>query len=57
MTDLWRLPTTAEFGGKTYAIHGDFRDILEILSYFADPELPEYLRWEIVLALFYPKGV
>lgn len=53
MTEAWGLPAEAVIGGKTYPIHGDFRDILEIFSYFEDPELPEYLRWQIALALFY----
>lgn len=50
---LWTLPQSAQFGGKTYKIHPDFRDILEIFSYFNDPELPEAFRWRIALALFY----
>lgn len=49
----WSLPTTAVVGGKTYPIHADFRDILEIFSYLEDPDLPAYLRWQIALALFY----
>lgn len=53
MTGLWSLPVTAELGGKTYPIHADYRDILEIFSYLEDPDLPEYLRWQIALALFY----
>lgn len=53
MSSLWQLPRNAVIGGKTYAIHADFRDILEIFTYLDDPELPEYLRWRIALALFY----
>lgn len=49
----WELPVNACIGGKNYDIHGDYRDILEIFSYFEDPDLPEYLRWQIALALFY----
>lgn len=49
----WALPTKAVIGGKQYALHADFRDILEIFSYLDDPDLPEYLRWQIALALFY----
>ncbi len=49
----WELPTDASIGGKCYSIHADYRDILEIFSYFEDPDLPEYLRWQIALALFY----
>lgn len=53
MTAAWGLPTEAVIGGVTYPIHGDYRDILEIFSYFEDPDLPEYLRWRIALSLFY----
>ena len=53
MIDLLSLPTQAVIGGVTYPIHADYRDILEIFGYFDDPDLPEYLRWQIALALFY----
>ncbi len=53
MTDLWRLPVKTVIGGQEYKLHTDYRDILEIFSYFEDRDLPEYLRWQIALALFY----
>lgn len=53
MLSLWQLPRTAVIGGKTYPIHTDYRDILEIFSYLSDPDLPEFVRWEVALALFY----
>lgn len=53
MTGLWQLPTLAEIGGETYKLHADYRDILEIFGYLEDPDLPEYVRWQIALALFY----
>lgn len=53
MLTPWALPTKAVIGGVSYPIHADYRDILEIFSYFDDPELPEYLRWQIALALFF----
>ena len=53
MTDLYRLPRTAVIGGREYPIHCDFRDILEIFSYFDDPDLPAFLKWRIAIALFY----
>lgn len=49
----WTLPVSAVIGEKTYPIHGDYRDVLEIFSYFEDPDLPEYLKWQIGLALFF----
>lgn len=51
--NLWELPKEACIGGVNYPINGDFRDILEIFSYWNDPDVPEFLRWPIALALFY----
>ena len=53
----WYLPESLYFAGKEHGINGDFRDILEIFSYFQDPELPDYLKWQIALALFYREPV
>ena len=49
----WNLPETAEIGGTVYKLHTDYRDILEIIKYLNDPDRPEYLRWQIAIALFY----
>ena len=57
MISTWALPVQAVIGGKTYDLHGDFRDILEIFSYLDDPEIPEFLRWQIALALFYEQEI
>ena len=53
MIPQWQLPDRAVIGGREYPIHADYRDILEIFGYLEDPALPEYLRWQIALALFY----
>lgn len=53
MMTAWSLPTSAAIGGVEYQINTDFRDILEIMQYLNDPDEPEYIRWEIALALFY----
>ena len=53
MMSRWKLPRDGEIAGKKYEIHTDYRDILEIFGYFSDPELPDYLKWEIALGLFY----
>ena len=53
----WELPQSAIFGGITYRLHTDYRDILEIFSYFDDPDLPEHLKWRIALALFYREEI
>ncbi len=57
MIDRWDLPRQAVIGGKVYQLHADYRDILEIFSYLEDPDLPEYLRWQIAVALFYEEAV
>ncbi|MBR4016476.1 MAG: hypothetical protein IKK11_01510 [Oscillospiraceae bacterium] len=55
--NLWNLPDCANFGGRSYAVHTDYRDILEIFSYFEDPDLPDTLKWRIALALFYQEEI
>ena len=55
--DLYQLPVQAELGGKTYHLHTDYRDILEIFSYLEDPDLPVPVRWRIAMALFYEEPV
>ncbi len=57
MIPAWGLPTDTLLGGRRYRIHADYRDILEIFSYLEDPDLPEYLRWQIALALFYEEEI
>ncbi len=51
--NAWELPTAVELGGRSYAIHADYRDILQIIQTLNDPEDPELVRWRIALALFY----
>jgi hypothetical protein len=53
MRACWSLPDRVSIGGREYPIHCDYRDILEIFSYFLDPDIPDYFRWRIALALFY----
>lgn len=57
MISSWQLPEVAKIGSQEYKLHGDFREILEIFSYFSDPDLPDYLKWQIALALFYDQPV
>ena len=49
----WQLPKTAVIGGRTFQLHTDYRDILEIFSWLQKEELPEFFRWQVALALFY----
>lgn len=50
---VWQLPVSAKIGEKVYPLHADYRDVLEIFSYLEDPDLPEYLRWQIALGLLF----
>lgn len=51
--DAWNLPVSAVIGGREYFFNADFRDVLDILRRLDDPEQPEFLRWQVALALFY----
>ena len=51
--NAWELPVSAQIGGVTYSIHTDYRDVLDIFRYLDDLDEPEYVRWQIALALFY----
>ncbi len=57
MMDLWSLPQSLRIGDRDYGIYADFRDILQIFSYFQDESLPEFVRWEIALGLFYKEEI
>ena len=49
----WQLPKEACIGGRIYHLHTDYREILQIFSYLQNEELPEFIRWQIALGLFY----
>ena len=53
----WQLPREAVIGGKTYRLHTDYREILEIFKWLQDEEKPEFLRWYVALALFYEEEI
>lgn len=57
MTRLWELPTALWVGGREVAIDGDFRTVLKIFSHFQNEDWPEFLRWEMALALFYREQI
>ena len=57
MLSLWHLPEKACISDAQYDIHADYRDILEIISYLNDESLPQRLRWQIALGLFYEQPV
>lgn len=49
----WELPLETVIGGSAYAIHADYRDVLEIIARLDDPDEAEYTRVVVSLALFY----
>lgn len=51
--NLWKLPQTAVIGGAEYRLNTDYRQIFEIFEYLNDPERPEWLRWQVAIALFF----
>lgn len=53
----WELPRQTSIGGKTYHLHTDYRQILKIFSYLQDETLPEFIRWQVALALFYEEEI
>lgn len=57
MTDAWRLPQSLEIGGTAYGIRADYRAVLAVIRVLNDPDLPEYLRWQTALALFYREPI
>lgn len=57
MNGCWQLPTAVTLGQVTCEFYADFRNVLLILSCLEDPELPECIRWQVALELFYKQPV
>ena len=55
--NLWQLPRQAVFGNARYPFNADYRDILEIIGYLGNGQLPQSFRWEIAIGLFYKRTV
>lgn len=53
MLSSWTLPVKAEFDGCGYDVNADYRDVLEVMGCLQDTALPEFMRWQVALALFY----
>ena len=51
--DRWSLPEQLTIGTASYAIHADYRDVLEIIRWLNDPDESEHLRLYVALRLFY----
>ena len=50
---IFDLPTKVEFGGKSWDINTDYRDVLTVLSAFDDPELNDREKAFVVLYNIY----
>lgn len=57
MTDAWKLPRSLEIGKRSYKIRADYRDVLGVIRALNDPDLPEFIRWQAALCLFYESKV
>ena len=57
MTGLWQLPVQKNIGTQVFDLRADYRDVLKIFACLEDPDLPEYTRWLVALALFYQQPV
>lgn len=52
---IYDLPETVEFGGREWKINTDFRDVLNILTAFEDPELTNEEKAYVCLYNIYPE--
>lgn len=52
---IYDLPETVEFGGREWKINTDFRDVLNILTAFEDPELTKEEKAYVCLYNIYPE--
>ena len=57
MLNPWDLPKTAVIDGKSYDLHTDFRNILQIICWLEREDLPVFIRWQVALGLFYEGSV
>ena len=51
---IFDLPTALEFGGKSWAINSDYRDVLRTLTAFEDPDVSDEEKAFICLHNTYP---
>ncbi|MDD6319606.1 MAG: Gp15 family bacteriophage protein [Oscillospiraceae bacterium] len=57
MTDAWCLPSCLTVEGKSYGIHADYRDVLDVIQCLNGKDEPEFIRWYVALSLFYKEEV
>ncbi len=53
MTGQYRLPDSVLLEGREFAFDPDFRTVLQVLQVLDDNSLPELIRWQVALHLFY----
>ena len=53
----WELPRKTVIAGTTYGLHTDYREILEIFTWLQNESYPEFLRWQIALAMFFEEEI
>lgn len=51
---IWELPKQLKINGKDFRIRYQFGAILDILTYFGNPNYEKDEQWEIALRIFYP---
>ena len=51
---IFDLPTSLSFGGRSWPIHSDYRDVLRTLSAFEDPDITDQEKAYICLHNLYP---
>ena len=51
---IYDLPWTVEFGGRSWPINTDYRDVLRVLTAFEDPDLSDEEKAYICLHNLYP---
>lgn len=52
---MWRLPKYLEIGGVKYSVNADYRNILNIILKMDDRNEDDFIRFYIILAMFYPE--
>ena len=53
MISMWEMPVSLEVGGTGYSIRTDYRAVLDILSYFNDPDYEDDEKILICLDILY----
>ena len=49
----WQLPETARIGNHEYEINTDYREVLQIVQILNNPDMPEFIRWNTAINLFF----